>query len=124
MNETKYTKDHEWVLMDGDDIGIIGITHYAQEQLGDIVFIELPELQRETKQGEDIAVIESVKAASDLKAPLSGQIIEVNSMLSDAPETVNSDPLGEGWIMKIRISDPSEFENLLNSDAYQQLIDS
>ena len=123
MSEIKFTEDHEWIVMETDDTGVVGITDYAQEQLGDIVFIELPEIGTEINKGDDVAVIESVKAASELKAPLSGEVFEINQELSDTPETVNNDPMGKGWLIKIKITDPSELSNLMDEEAYQAFID-
>ena len=123
MNEIKFTEEHEWIVMETEDTGVVGITNYAQEQLGDIVFIELPEVGTEINKGDDVAVIESVKAASELKAPLSGEVFEINQELSNTPETVNNDPMGTGWFMKIKISDPSELDNLMDEEAYQAFID-
>ncbi len=122
MNVIKFTQEHEWILMEGEDVGIVGITNYAQEQLGDIVFIELPEMGKKINQGDDIAVVESVKAASELKAPVSGEVIEINQALKDAPETVNSDPMDTGWFMKIKLEKPSELDNLLDEKAYEDFI--
>ena len=123
MNEIKFTEEHEWIVMETEDTGVVGITNYAQEQLGDIVFIELPEVGTEINKGDDVAVIESVKAASELKAPLSGEVFEINQELSNTPETVNNDPMGTGWFMKIKIADPSELDNLMDEEAYQAFID-
>ncbi len=122
MNVIKFTQEHEWILMEGEDVGIVGITNYAQEQLGDIVFIELPEMGKKINQGDDIAVVESVKAASELKAPVSGEVIEINQALKDAPETVNGDPMDTGWFMKIKLEKPSELDNLLDEKAYEDFI--
>ena len=124
MSEVKFTQEHEWVVLEGEDTGVVGITEYAQEQLGDIVFIELPEIGKVLSPGDDVAVVESVKAASELKAPLHGEVMEVNQILADNPETVNNDPMGEGWFVKIKITDKSELENLMNEEAYQQFINS
>ena len=123
MRDIHFPEEHEWIVMETDDTGVVGITDYAQEQLGDIVFIELPEIGIEINKGDDVAVIESVKAASELKAPLTGKVFEINQELNDAPETVNNDPMGKGWFMKIKITDPSEFINLMNEEAYQAFID-
>lgn len=119
--ELKYTKDHEWARMEGD-IAIIGITDYAQGELGDIVYVELPEVGSNTQQNESFGTIEAVKAVSDLFAPLSGEVAEVNEKLSDEPELINKDPYGDGWIIKIRVSDSSEIENLLDKNQYEELI--
>jgi glycine cleavage system H protein len=119
--ELKYTKDHEWARVEGD-VATIGITDYAQSELGDIVFIELPEIGRKTKQAESFGTIEAVKAVSDLFAPLSGEIIEINNTLTDQPEVINKDPYGEGWLVKIKFADQSEIANLLDKSKYEELI--
>ncbi|HEY2185917.1 MAG TPA: glycine cleavage system protein GcvH [Xanthobacteraceae bacterium] len=122
MSETlKFTKDHEWLRIDGE-IATIGITPYAQEQLGDLVFVELPATGRELERGAAAAVVESVKAASDVYAPISGEIVEVNDIVVNKPSLVNSDPMGEGWLFKVRIADDSEIEGLMNEETYQTLI--
>lgn len=121
MSEIKYTEDHEWVRIDGD-IATVGITEYAQEQLGDIVFIDLPEAGAEMAQGDDAAVIESVKAASDIYAPISGEIGEVNDALDAEPAIVNQDAQGEGWLFTLTVSDVGELDNLMDADAYQAFI--
>jgi len=117
MSELKYTKEHEWIRIDGD-VGTVGISNFAQEQLGDVVFVELPEIGKSLAPGDEAAVIESVKAASELYAPVSGEVIEVNSALNGAPELVNSDPTGKGWFMKIRLSKADEVEALMDEAAY------
>jgi len=122
MNEIKFTQEHEWILIEEKAIGVVGITDYAQQQLGDIVFVELPEVGKEINQGDDVAVIESVKAASELNTPISGEIIEINQVLNDAPETINNDPMGTGWIMKIKIADLSELEGLMDEQAYKNFL--
>ncbi|MDQ7031184.1 MAG: glycine cleavage system protein GcvH [Desulfonauticus sp.] len=114
-----YTKSHEWVKID-QETAIIGITHFAQEQLGDITFIELPEVGRTLEQGEEIGSIESVKAASEVYSPVSGEVIEINTSLEDAPEKINEDPYGEGWICKIKLSAPPQ--KLLTPEEYAKLI--
>jgi glycine cleavage system H protein len=113
-----YTKEHEWVRVDGET-GTVGITDFAQGQLGDIVFVEVPEAGRQVDKGGDAAVVESVKAASDVYAPVSGEVIEGNSALSDEPSLVNSDPEGEGWFFKLRLSDPSQLDGLLDAEQYR-----
>jgi glycine cleavage system H protein len=118
--DRKYTKDHEWVRLSGGE-GEIGITDYAQKQLGDVVYIELPELGRRVKQGEVFGTIESVKAVSELFSPASGQIIAVNTTLPERPETVNSDPHGT-WMIKLKLDDPSEASSLLDSGQYSSLV--
>lgn len=119
MNDLKYTKEHEWIRVDGD-VGTVGISNFAQEQLGDVVFVELPEVGRSVVAGDEAAVIESVKAASELYAPVSGEVIDVNSALGDAPELVNSDPTGEGWFIKIRLSKADELQTLMDDTAYAE----
>ena len=114
----KFSEDHEWVELKGDDLVVIGITDFAQEQLGDLVYVELPEVGDECSRGENISVIESVKAASDLVAPVSGTIIEVNSRLEDEPELVTEDSMGEGWFIKVKLSNTSELDDLMDERAY------
>jgi glycine cleavage system H protein len=114
----KYSEDHEWVELKGDDQVVIGITDFAQEQLGDLVYVELPEVGDECSRGENISVIESVKAASDLVAPVSGTIVEVNSRLEDEPELVTEDSMGEGWFIKVKLSNTSELDDLMDESAY------
>jgi glycine cleavage system H protein len=109
--------------MDDDEIGVCGISDYAQDQLGELVFVELPEVGQKITQGNEAAVIESVKAAGEFKAPVSGAIVEVNEALADEPETVNNDPLGDGWFIKIKLSDPSELDGLMDQDAYQSYVE-
>ena len=117
----KFLSSHEWVSVDGD-VATIGVSDHAQELLGDLVFVELPELESSVSAGDSVAVIESVKAASDTYAPVSGEIIEVNSELEDAPERINDDPYGDGWMYKIKLEDPGEVDDLLNADAYTDSI--
>ncbi len=114
----RYTKSHEWVERLDDGTHKIGITDHAQDLLGDMVYIEVPEIGRQVKAGEECAVVESVKAASDVYCPLSGEIIDVNTALDSHPETVNKDPYGEGWIFQLRPSDADEWNNLLDAEAY------
>ena len=123
MSAVKFTKDHEWILMQDDGIGVIGITDYAQDQLGELVYVELPEIDKELGAGSDAVVIESVKAAGEVKAPVSGTVVEVNEALADEPETVNNDPMGDGWFIKIKITDTSELDNLMDEDAYKEYTD-
>ena len=117
MTLIKYTEDHEYISIDGD-IGTVGITSYAQEKLGDVTFVELPALGEKIKQGNPIAVVESVKAASDIYAPVSGTIIEVNAALNDKPELINQDAEGAAWIFKLQLADKSELDKLMDRDAY------
>ena len=119
----KFSEDHEWVELKGDDLVVIGITDFAQEQLGDLVYVELPEVGDECSRGENISVIESVKAASDLVAPVSGTIIEVNSRLEDEPELVTEDSMGEGWFIKVKLSNTSEIDDLMDESAYNSFIE-
>ncbi|HON86585.1 MAG: glycine cleavage system protein GcvH [Firmicutes bacterium] len=118
----KYTKDHEYVRVEGNK-AYVGITFHAQDQLGDVVFVELPEVDSEIKKGEVLATVESVKAVSDVYAPVSGIVVEVNDILTDSPETINNDPYGEGWICAIELSDVSELDDLMSSDDYQKLVE-
>ena len=117
MSGLKYTKEHEWVRVDGD-VATLGISDFAQSQLGDVVFVELPEVGSQVKRDGNAAVVESVKAASDVYAPVSGEVVEVNGALEDAPQLVNESPVGDGWFMKIRLSDPSELDGLMDEAAY------
>ncbi len=119
MNPVRITEDHEWIRMEGGDIGVVGITEFAQDQLGDIVFIELPEVGRRVKQGEDAAVIESVKAAAECKAPVSGTVTEVNLALADDPAAVNRDPLAAGWFFKLKLDDLKQLEGLMDEATYK-----
>ena len=121
MADFKYSKDHEWVRIEGG-IAVIGISAYAQEQLGDIVYVELPEVGRAVAQKDEIAVVESVKAASELYAPVSGEVTESNDGLADDPAKVNADAMGAGWFFKLKFSDPSELENLMDGPAYAALV--
>lgn len=118
-----YTDEHEWVRLEGD-IAVVGITDYAQHELGDVVYVELPEVGTTVEQGKPFGVVESVKAASDLYAPVSGEVVEINTALEDAPELVNNDPYGEGWMIKVRPTDwEGEKANLLDAEAYRRLIE-
>ena len=119
MSDLKYTKDHEWVRVEGD-AAIIGSSDFAQEQLGDVVFVELPAIGKQFKQGDEAAAIESVKAASEVYAPVGGEVAETNLPLGDNPGLVNEAPTGEGWFLKIRISDTSELDALMDENAYQK----
>ncbi|KIO53077.1 MULTISPECIES: glycine cleavage system protein GcvH [Flavobacterium] len=117
----KYTKDHEWVSIEGD-VATVGITHFAQKELGDIVYVEVETLDQTLDKDEVFGTVEAVKTVSDLFLPLTGEIIAFNESLESAPETVNSDPYGAGWMIKIKISDASEIDSLLSDEAYKQLI--
>ncbi len=119
--DLKYTKDHEWVSLEGD-VATVGITHFAQKELGDIVYVEVETLDQTLDKDEVFGTVEAVKTVSDLFLPLSGEIIEFNTGLEDAPELVNSDPYGAGWMIKVKISDVAEVESLLSSEAYKELI--
>lgn len=123
MSDLKFTEDHEWVQIDGTT-ATVGITDYAQEQLGDVVFVELPEVGRALSKGDEAAVIESVKAASELYAPAGGEVSEANDGLSDDPAKVNSDPMAGGWFFKMRLADPSELAELMDEAAYRAYVDS
>ena len=120
---TRYTDDHEWARQEGDLV-VIGITDYAQEQLGEIVFVEMPEVDSEVGQGDEAVVIESVKAAGEVKSPVGGIVVEVNEALNDSPETINEDPGGEGWIYKVRPADAAEFDSMMDDAAYKSLVES
>lgn len=122
-DELRYTSDHEWARLEGDVIRI-GITDYAQDALGDVVFVQLPEPGSSVGESDSFAEVESTKSVSDVYAPLAGTVVEVNAELGDAPQRLNEDPYGEGWICVIRPSDPSAFEGLLDADGYRKLIES
>lgn len=121
-SELRYLSSHEWVRIE-DGVATIGITEHAQEAMGDLVFVEMPEVGVELAAGDEAGVVESVKAASDIYTPVSGEVVEINPLLEDAPETVNSDPYGDGWMFKIEIADGAELENTLTADEYQAQID-
>uniref|UniRef100_UPI003BACE54E glycine cleavage system protein GcvH n=1 Tax=Stappia sp. TaxID=1870903 RepID=UPI003BACE54E len=115
---TRFTEDHEWITVDGD-VATVGITDYAQSQLGDVVFVELPDVGRKLKKGDEAAVVESVKAASEVYAPLDGEVVEANDSLADEPGTVNEDPEGAAWFVKIRLSEKSQLDSLMDEAAYK-----
>jgi glycine cleavage system H protein len=119
--ELKYTKDHEWVKVEGD-IAVVGITDYAQGELGDVVYVELPETGSTFEKEESFGTIEAVKAVADIFCPLSGEFVEINEAIQDAPETVNKDPYGGGWMVKIKISDSAQLDELMDAEAYKALI--
>ena len=121
MSGLKYSKEHEWVRVDGD-VATVGISDYAQDQLGDVVYVELPEVGRRVAQNEEAAVVESVKAASEVYAPVSGEVVEVNRALEDDPALVNGDPTGEGWFLKLRLSAPGELDGLMDEAAYADFV--
>lgn len=123
MSERKYTKDHEWVLVEGD-VATVGISEHAQEQLGDVVFVELPDTGADFAQGAQAATLESVKAASEIYAPVSGTVIEINEALADEPALINSDALGKGWFFKVKIGKADELGALMDESAYQKFVES
>jgi glycine cleavage system H protein len=123
MSTTYYSEQHEWITVDGDT-GTVGITDYAQEQLGDVVFVDISKVGEDVPKDDDVGVVESVKAASDIYSPVSGTITEANPTLDDAPETVNSDPLAGGWMFKITLSDAGELAGLMDADGYKSFTES
>jgi glycine cleavage system H protein len=122
MSNVKFTEDHEWIRIEGDT-GTIGITDYAQEQLGDVVYVELPEVGRKVEKGKDMAVVESVKAASEVYAPVSGSVTAINDKLTAEPATVNSAAMGDGWFVKVKLSNPSELDKLMDEAAYKKFVE-
>ncbi|MBN8919701.1 MAG: glycine cleavage system protein GcvH [Rhizobiales bacterium] len=121
MSTLRFTKDHEWIAAEGD-VGTIGISDYAQTQLGDVVFVDLPEVGKAVARSAEIAVVESVKAASEIYAPVTGEVIEVNGALDGAPATVNEDPQGRGWFLKIKLAKPAELDELMNEQQYKDFL--
>jgi glycine cleavage system H protein len=121
MSVLRFTRDHEWVRLDGD-LAVVGISDYAQSQLGDVVYVELPEIGRRIEQGKEAAVVESVKAASEVYAPVSGEVAEVNEALAADPAIVNADPTGEGWFLKLRLADPKELDGLMDEEEYKRFV--
>jgi len=121
MTTERFTKDHEWIRVDGG-IGTVGITHHAQDQLGDVVFVELPAVGRKATKGETVAVVESVKAASDVYAPIAGEVTEANAALADQPALVNEDAEGKAWFFKLRIADAAELDGLMDRAAYEAFV--
>ena len=121
MADVKYTNEHEWIRIEGD-IGTIGISNYAQEQLGDVVFVDVPQRGRKIAKGESVAVVESVKAASDIYAPASGEVIEANGALSEAPGDVNTDPMGKEWFFKMKLGNKAELDGLMDEKAYAEFV--
>ncbi|MCL5035162.1 MAG: glycine cleavage system protein GcvH [Bacteroidetes bacterium] len=119
--DLKYTKEHEWIRVDGDT-GVVGITEYAQGELGDVVFVELPASGTKLQQGKQFGTIEAVKTVSDLFAPVSGEVVEVNETLKDSPEMVNKEPYGSGWMVKVKIDNKSELDSLLGVEKYQEMV--
>jgi glycine cleavage system H protein len=122
MSTLRFTRDHEWVRLDGD-LAVVGITDYAQSQLGDVVYVELPEIGHRVEKGKEAAVVESVKAASEVYAPVSGEVAAVNDALTADPAKVNADPMGEGWFLKLRFDDPEEVEGLMDEEAYKRFVE-
>lgn len=122
MSDMKYSKDHEWLLMEDDNSATIGITDFAQNKLGDIVYVELPEVDAQFNKDDDIAVVESVKAASDVMSPVSGTVIAINDTLEDEPEKVNSNPTDEGWFLKLKLDNPDEINELMDEEEYNAFI--
>ena len=122
MSAFRFTRDHEWVRLDGD-LAIVGITDYAQSQLGDVVYVELPEIGHRVEKGKEAAVVESVKAASEVYAPVSGEVAEINEMLTTDPATVNADPMGDGWFIKLRLDDPKELDSLMDEEGYRRFVE-
>jgi glycine cleavage system H protein len=118
---TRYTKDHEYIRVEGDT-AVVGISDYAQEQLGDVVYVELPQVGKALEKGGEAAVVESVKAASEVYAPVSGEVVEVNGALEGAPGTVNEDPAGNGWFLKLKLKDPSELDDLMSEEQYRAFV--
>ena len=123
MSTVKFTDDHEWIRMEDGETGVVGITEHAQEQLGEMVFVELPEVGRELSKGDEAAVMESVKAASELHSPASGTVVEVNEALSEEPTKINEDAMGDGWFYKLKLSDPAELDGLMDEAAYKDSLD-
>jgi glycine cleavage system H protein len=121
MSDIRFTKEHEWVRREGDTV-VIGITDYAQEQLGDVVYVELPEIGRQVEQGKEAAVVESAKAASEVYAPVSGEVVEVNDALVGDPAKVNADAMGEGWFIKVKLAEPKQFDTLMDEKAYEAFV--
>ena len=124
MSELKYTNAHEWLRLEGDGVLVVGISNYAQEQLGDVVYVELPEPGKTITSGDDMAVVESVKTAGEIKAPVSGTVTEINERLASEPELVNSDPLGDGWFFKMKLADPGQLDAYLDEAGYEEYLKS
>ena len=116
----RYSREHEWVMVEGDDTGVIGISDFAQNELGDVVYVEAPELGEKISKDDPFGAVESVKAVSDLYAPVSGTVVEVNDALPETPELINEDPYGEGWIIKVSLSDVDELDDLMNAEEYEE----
>jgi glycine cleavage system H protein len=122
MSLLRFTRDHEWIRLD-DDLAVVGITDYAQSQLGDVVYVELPEIGRRVEKGKEAAVVESVKAASEVYAPISGEVVEVNEAIAADPAMVNADAMGTGWFFKLRLADPKELGELLDEESYNRFVE-
>ena len=122
MSSLRFTTEHEWIRLEGD-LAVVGITDYAQSQLGDVVYVELPEIGRQVEKGKEAAVVESVKAASEVYAPASGEVAEVNEAIAADPAKVNADPMGEGWFIKLRLANPKELDGLLDEEAYKRFVE-
>ena len=122
MSTVKFTDEHEWIRLDGD-IATVGITDYAQNQLGDVVYVELPKIGQRVEKGGQAAVVESVKAASEVFAPVSGEVTEINQLLTEDPATVNADPMGKGWFVRIKIADKGELDGLMDEPAYRKFVE-
>jgi len=123
MSDLRFTDDHEWIRLEGE-VATVGVSNYAQEQLGDVVYVDLPDVGKSISKGSEAAVVESVKAASEVYAPVSGEIVEVNETLGDDPAQINRDAEGNGWFVKIRVSDPGELDGLMNADEYAAFVES
>ena len=121
MAVVKYSEEHEWISIEGD-VGTVGITNYAQEQLGDVVFVDVPQVGRKIAKGESVAVVESVKAASDIYSPVSGEVTEANGELANTPGDVNTEPMGKGWFFKVKLSNKGELEGLMDAKAYDEFV--
>ncbi|MDG1164104.1 MAG: glycine cleavage system protein GcvH [Porticoccaceae bacterium] len=121
--ELKYASSHEWARLESDGTVVVGITDHAQDALGDVVYVELPEMGASVDAGSEVAVVESVKAASDIYSPVTGDVVEINPALEDEPETVNSSPYSDGWLFRVKVSGPEELEDMMDADAYQTEVD-
>lgn len=122
MSNLRYTEEHEWIRLEGDT-AVVGISQYAQEQLGDVVYVELPEVGRKVEKGKEMAVVESVKAASEVYAPVSGEVVAANAALTAEPAKVNADPMGEGWFVKLKIANKGELDKLMDEGAYKKFVE-
>jgi glycine cleavage system H protein len=122
MADVKYTRDHEWIRLDGD-VGVVGITTYAQSQLGDVVYVELPAVGKQLEKGAEAAVVESVKAASEVYSPVGGEVVAINDALEASPATVNEDAEGKGWFLKLKLADPKQLDALMSAEEYQRYVE-